>query len=84
LVSKEVSTVLDIPADVARAATLEMQETWSKRLTVPIKVPSEVLGMVERFFESTTPVKRDQEQSATSSKVPERKMGRRDLEQANT
>jgi hypothetical protein len=43
--------VLDIPADVARAATLEMQETWSKRLMVPNKAPWEVLGMVERFFE---------------------------------
>jgi hypothetical protein len=40
--------------------------------------------MVERFFESTAPVKRDREQSATSSKVPERKKGRRDLEEANT
>jgi hypothetical protein len=40
--------------------------------------------MVERFFESTAPVKRDREQSATWSNVPERKKGRRDLEQANT
>jgi hypothetical protein len=61
-----------------------MQETWSKRLTVPIKVPSKVLGMVQRPFESTAPVKRAREQSATSSKVLERKKGRRDLEQANT
>jgi hypothetical protein len=68
LVPKELSVVLDIPADVARAENLEMQETWSKKLTAPIKVRSEVVEMVERFFESTVPVKRDREQSATLSK----------------
>jgi hypothetical protein len=71
LAPKELSAVPDIPADVAQAATLEMHETSSKRL--PIKVRSEVLGMVERFFESTAPVKRDREQSSTASEVPERK-----------
>jgi hypothetical protein len=76
LVPKEFSAVLDIPADVARAATLEMQETWIKRLTVPIKDRSEVLGMVERFFEGTAPVKRDLDQIATTSEVPERKKSR--------
>lgn len=42
LVPKELSTVLDIPADVARAATPEMQELWIRMLTVPIRVRSEV------------------------------------------
>jgi hypothetical protein len=44
------------------------------------KVRWEVLGMVERFFKSTAPVKRDREQSATSSKVLERKQSRHDFE----
>jgi hypothetical protein len=51
LVPKGLSAILDTIADVARAMTPEMQETWCKRLTVPIKVRSEVLGVVERFFE---------------------------------
>jgi ribose 1,5-bisphosphokinase PhnN len=51
LVPKELSAVLDIPVDVARAVNLDMQETWSSRLTVPIKVQSEVLERVERFFD---------------------------------
>jgi hypothetical protein len=76
LVPEELSAVLDIPADVARAATLEMQETWSKRLTVPIKVRSEVLGKIECFFEGMAPVKREREQAATASEVPERKKSR--------
>jgi hypothetical protein len=51
---------------------------------VPIKVQSEVLGMVECYFESTAPVNRDRKQSSSASEVPERTKGRRDLEQANT
>jgi hypothetical protein len=53
------------------------------RFSAPIKIQLEVLGMFERFFEGMASVKRELEQSATSSEVPNRKKGRRDLEQAS-
>jgi hypothetical protein len=55
LVPKKLSAVLHIPADVARTATLELQDVWSKSLTVPIKVRLEVLGIVEHYFEGSAP-----------------------------
>jgi hypothetical protein len=84
LVLKELYSVLDYPADVIRAATRDIQETWSRTLTVPIKVRSEILEMVESFLEGTAPVKRDREQPLTASKMLERKKVRRDLDHTNT
>jgi hypothetical protein len=75
---RELCAVLDIPADVTRTSTFERQEVLCRLLTVPIKVRSEVLAMMERFFEGAAPAKRQREQDMTLLDEPEPKRGRGD------
>jgi hypothetical protein len=52
--------------------------------TVPIKVRSDILGMIERLFKGMAPAKREREQTIKSPlEAPEPRKGRRDHESAS-